>query len=302
MRTWLEACLTLSVLSGTALGGPRFSANYSVFTESADGGGRRAASASYTNDGSASGVTGISTAAAPTRTAKSGYIGQLYDVSGLLLNSAPPDVNETGTLQLAAWQLLDDATLLTTDANAVTWGIVVGPISDITAAGLATAGPVSQNTSAAVSGTFGGFTGSLNLSVLDSIPDNFGAYAGDGLGDDWQVQNFGENNPLAAPALDPDGDGQTNQFEFTAGLIPNDPASVFHLRIEAVPGQPSRRNIIFRPRLIGRTYMVQARSGLAGGDWVPLNQSAESDTGDVRTVTDLNAAGTKFYRVEITKP
>jgi hypothetical protein len=286
----------------SAIAGSRNSANYSILADTTDAGGQRAASANYSNSGSASLLAGVSTVAAPAEAAKSGYIAQLYDVSGLLVNSATPDVNETETLQLAAWQLLDDATFLATDASTVAWGIVSGPITDVSASGLATAGPVFQNTSATVQGTFGGFTGSLNLTVLDSIPDNFGAYAGDGIGDDWQVQYFGENNPLAAPALDPDGDGQTNQFEFTAGLIPNDPASVFHLLIAPVPGQPSRRKIIFSPRLDGRTYTVQSRLTL-GGAWQPLGSSTVSDNGDERTVTDLNAAGAgKFYRVEITLP
>ena len=286
---------------GAVLAGTRSSSTYSIAAETNDAGGQRAASRSYTSDGSAGAIVGISTVVSTSEMVKAGYIAQLYDVSGLLLNSAAPDVNETGMLQLAAWQLLDDATLLTTDANAVTWGIVSGPITGVTATGLATAGPVFQNTSATVEGTFGGFTGSLNFTVLDSIPDNFGAYAGDGLGDDWQVQFFGMNNPAAAPAFDPDGDGQTNQFEFTAGLIPNDPASVFHLRIEAVPGQPSRRNIIFSPRLEGRAYVVESRLTLNGA-WQPLTTSTQSDDGAERTVTDLDAAGAKFYRVEITKP
>ena len=301
MKITLQTSILSLALVTTLHAGSRSSANYSIAAETSDAGGQRTSSANYTNDASAGMVAGISTVAAPAKTVKSGYIGQLYDVAGLLLNSAAPDVNETGTLQLAAWQLLDDATLLTTDANAVTWGIVSGPIVSVSASGLVTAGSVFQNTSAAVEGTFGGFTGSLNFTVLDSIPDNFGPYAGDGLGDDWQVQNFGEHNPLAAPALDPDGDGQTNQFEFTAGLIPNDPASVFHLRIAPVPGQPSRKKVIFSPRLEGRAYVVESRLTLNGA-WQPLTASAQSDNGAERTVTDLNAAGAKFYRIEITKP
>ena len=259
-------------------------------------------SANVTNDGSAGTIAGISTIAAPVGTAKTGYLGQIQDVSGLVLNSAAPNVDEAGTLQLAAWQLLDDATFLAIDANAVTWGIVSGPIANISASGLATAGLVFQNTPASVSGTFAAFTGSLNLTVLDTIPDNFGAYAGDGIGDDWQLQFFGQNNPLAAPALDPDGDGQTNQFEFTAGLIPNDPASTFHFKIAPVPGQPLRKNVIFSPRLADRTYLVESRLTLAD-PWQPLVSSTQSDNGTERTVTDLNATGAKkFYHVEITRP
>ena len=301
MKTTFLALLSLVPVS-TVLAVPRTSANYAITAETTDAGGLRAASANYSNAGSAGLIAGVSTVAAPAEIAKSGYIGQLYDVTGLIVNSATPSVDEAATLQLGAWQLLDDATFLAVDAGSVTWGIVSGPITGISVTGLATAGLVFQNTSATVEGTFGGFTGSLNFTVLDSIPDNFGAYAGDGLGDDWQVQYFGQNNPHAAPALDPDGDGQTNQFEFTAGLVPNDPASVFQLRIAPVPGQSSRKNIIFSPRLDGRTYIVESLPAL-GGAWQPLTTGTQSDSGDERTVTDLNATGAKkFYRVEISRP
>ena len=294
----------LCLISGSAaFAGQRMSANYTILADTVDAAGSRTVSANYTNAGSASVIAGVSTNAAPAETAKSGYIAQLYDLTGLLVNSNPPDVNEGASLQLAAWQLLDDATFLTTDANAVTWGIVSGPITGISASGLVTAGLVYQNTSATVQGTFGGFAGTLNFTVFDSIPDNFGAYAGDGLGDDWQVQYFGlPPNPAAGPLFDPDGDGQTNQFEFIAGLAPNDPASTFHLQIAPVPGQPSRKIVIFSPRLDGRTYIVVSRPTLSAA-WQPLTTSTQSDNGAERTVTDLDATGEKkFYRVEITRP
>ena len=301
MKTLSFAILCL-ISGSAALAGPRTSANYSILTDTLDAAGTRATSTRYTNAGSASSIAGISTIAAPAETAKTGYMGQLFDVTGLVVNSTALNVNEAGTLQLAAWQLLDDATFLAVDASAVSWGTVSGPITGVSANGLATSGLVFQNTSATVQGTFGGFTGSLNFTVLDSIPDNFGTYAGDGLGDDWQVQYFGQNNPLAAPGLDPDGDGQTNLFEFTAGFIPNDPASTFHLRIAAVPGQPLRKKVIFSPRLDGRTYIVESRLTLSAA-WQPLTTSTQSDNGAERTVTDLDATGAKkFYRVRITVP
>ena len=303
MNTKRLIAVAVFACAASVQAGPRTSANYSIATESADRGGRRATSANYTNDGSAGGVAGISTVVAPVETAKHGYLGQLYDVTGLVLNSAQPNVNESATLQLAAWQLLDDASFLAVNASAVSWSITSGPLSGISAAGLASAGLVYQNTPATAQGVHQGRTATLNLTVLDSIPDNFGSYAGDGLGDDWQVQYFGLNNPLAAPALDPDGDGESNLFEFTAGLFPTDPVSRLTARIEAVPGQPSRRAIIFKPRLAGRTYTVEFRSSLTAGAWAPLTNFSTSDNGNERTVTDLNATGSaRVYHVKIDKP
>ena len=304
------AAFVLLALATSLHAGSRTSTNYSIITDTADAGGKRTTSASYTNDGSAGAVAVISTVAAPTETMKSGYAAQLTDVTGLLVNSGALSVNETGTLQLAAWQLLDDTSYLAVSANSVTWGLVSGPIASISGAGLASAGVVYQNTAATVQGSFGGFTGLLNLIVLDTIPDNFGSYAGDGLPDDWQVGFFGQNNPLAAPNADPTGSGQNNLFKYIAGLNPLDPNARFLVAIAPVPdpahpGQflPGQSNVIFSPRFSGRTYIVKYRTDLATGTWLTLSGTTQNDSVTQRTVTDLNASNPqKFYRIEITKP
>lgn len=298
----LHFALLLPLTTSLAIAGGRTSANYTITADTADAGGRRATSGNYAQDGSAANVAGISTVAAPVQTAKHGYIGQLYDVSGLALNAATTNVNEGDTLQLGAWQLLDDATFLAVPAASVAWAVESGPLTGIDANGLASAGLVYQDAAASAQGSYLGSIGVLGFSVINLADDDFGAYAGDGLADHWQVQYFGLDNPEAAPGLDPDGDGGTNLFEFTAGLVPTDPGSVFRLRLEAVPGQPAWRNVVFNPRLDGRSYIVEARADLQGV-WEPLATFSESDNGAERTVTDLEATGaTKFYRVEITKP
>ena len=50
-----------------------------------------------------------------------------------------------------------------------------------------------------------------------------------------------------------DDDGQTNLFEFTAGLIPTSPASRFNLTLAPVTGQPTQKRAIFSPLVVGRT-------------------------------------------------
>lgn len=294
----------VAVAAGPAQAAPRLSAHYSIAAETADSGGRRATSASYTHDGSAGLLAGIANVAAPPQTAKHGYVAQLFDVTGLVVNAAAPSVDENATLPLGAWQLLDDATFLAVIATSVNWNVVGGPITGIATDGVATTASVFQNTPASVQGTLGTFTGTLNLTVLDTLADNFGLYAGDGLGDDWQVQHFGPPpNADASPLADPDGDGQTNAFEFTAGLVPNDATSVFRFRIEAVPGQPNQKRLILHPRFADRGYVVKAAPSLQPGLFLPLGSVSTTDNAQVRIVTDLNAAGAvKFYRVEITRP
>lgn len=156
---------------------------------------------------------------------------------------------------------------------------------------------------ATVQGDHAGASGALELTVLDSIPDNFGSYAGDGLGDDWQVLYFGLDNTNAAPLLDPDGDGQNNCFEFTAGLIPTDPLSRFSLKIFPVPGEPEQKELVFDPIVDGRIYTVLTSLDLSPGSWNPLIGGIVENDGDHRGVTDPAAVETKkFYTVEIVKP
>ena len=301
-----SSCLTALLLAVAGVfaanAAQRASANYSIATDIADGGGQRATSVIYTNSGSIGAITGVSTVASPVETAKAGYLGQLYEVSGLVVSGTASTVNETGTLQLAALQLLDDASYLAVSATSVGWSVVSGPITGITTGGLATSGTVYQDTPATVSGTLGGFTGSLNLTVLDTLPDNFGSYAGDGLPDSWQVQYFGQNNPNAAPTVDFDHTGQTNLFKYLAGLNPLD-GSRFTLAIDAVPAQPAQKNLIFSPRLTDRTYTVTFKTDLNAASWTPLVGGVVNDNGQQRTVTDPAATDErKFYRIEITKP
>ncbi len=299
MKTHLALFIALAAV---AHAGPRTSANYSILTDIANTGGARATSTNYTNTGSAGGIAGTSTVAAPAETAKAGFIAQLYETTGLALTAATPTVNETATDQLAAWLALDDATFLTVPAANVAWSVTSGPLT-VSASGLATGGVVFQDTAATAQGIHLGYTASLGLTVVNSLPDNFGTYAGDTLGDDWQVQYFGQNNPLAAPAQDPDGDGQTNLFEFTAGLIPTSPASRFTLTLAPVVGQPTQKRAIFSPLVAGRTYSVEYRTSLTSGTWQPLTGTTFTDSGNERTVTDPAVTGaTKFYRVNVSKP
>jgi hypothetical protein len=296
--TVAAACISLTATAGT-----RSSPNYSVITDTVDAGGRKTASANYSNDGSIGGIGGISTAGAPVETIKHSYIGQLYELTGIALAATPTTVNEGATRQITANAVADDASTINLAGNQVAWSVVNGPITSINANGLATAGIVYQNESATVRGAFQGTAGTLGLTVVNVNIDNFGSYAGDAVDDLWQVQNFGLNNPDGLGSADPDGDGQNNLFEYTAGTVPTDAASRFRLRIDRVVGQPDRKNIVFSPRFPTRTYTVQFRDNLSTGSFASLAGITTTDNGTERTVTDLNATGfSKFYRVSISFP
>jgi hypothetical protein len=298
------AAVVLLGAVATVLADTRTSANYSLTTESVDSGGLRATSANYRNDASIGGVTGVSSAVAPPETAKHGYIGQLYETVGLALAANPATVNEGSARQITAAATLDDGSTLWLPGNMVQWAVISGPIASVNPGGLATAALVYQNEAASVGGSYLGKSGSVALTVLNVNSDDFGAYAGDGLDDAWQVLYFGLGNPQARPDRDPDLDGQNNTFELIAGTNPTDGNSRFRFRIEMVTGQPTWRNLIFSPRLAGRTYTPLSRSSLSTGAFGPLGGSTSTtDNAQERTVTDQSATtAERYYRIRISMP
>ena len=287
-----------AALNVYAQAGSRSSANYTIAADTTDTGGRRATSASYTGGGSVGLIGGISSVASPANTAKAGYLAQIYEVTGFTVDASPSSLPEGTARQVIGAHLLDDGTLLAINAALVAWS-AASPLT-INASGLATAGIVYQNTMALVQGTYLGSTGSINLTVLNVNTDDFGSYAGDGVGDDWQVQYFGlPPNANAGPLLDPDGDGQNNRFEWIAGLIPTDANSAFKLSIVA---SFQGAHLIFGPTVAGRTYTVKyGFDFLNVPNWQTLPGGTITNLGNQRTVTDTTAPASpkKYYRVEI---
>ena len=299
--------ITLSIaavcLTSNAFAASRSSASYSVPADTADAGGRRATSAAYTHDGSIGGIAGVGTVAAPVEVAKHGYLGQIYNATSLALSANLTNVNEGATRQLAARALLDDGTTLNLAPAAVAWSPASGPILSISAGGLLTAANVYEDTSATAQGPWRGLSATLGLRVINSENDNFGTYASDGIDDAWQVQYFGVGNPNAGPGGDPDGDEQSTGYEYYAGSNPTDGSSFFRFRIEQIPGQPTRKNLVFSPRVPDRIYAIHYKLDFNSSDWEKLNGFSVSDAGPQRTVTDMHATETnKFYRVEISIP
>ena len=154
--------------------------------------------------------------------------------------------------------------LAVTAAN-VAWSVLSGPLTSISASGLATAGPVYQDTASTAQGIYLGDPGTLALTVKNVSLDNFGTYAAD--------------------------------------TIDDAPNSRFTLSIAPVPAQPTQKKLTFAPIVAGRTYTVKAKADLASASWDSVAVSAPTDNGPQRTVTDTSSSGAKkFYHIEITKP
>ncbi len=225
---------------------------------------------------------------------KGGFTGQLFDPRSLSASAAPDTVDEGAARQLDASATLDDDTTLNMPGEFVGWSVQSGPIVSISATGLAVAGAVFEDTAATVVGSWGGLTADVDLTVLDIDPDNFGLYAGDGLEDTWQIGFFGLENPDAGPARDPDGDGQSNAFEFLAVVDPTDPLSLFCAELTA------ENAVTFSPVSPLRTYRLSASTAAAppGFSVVPADAS---DAGGERTLSETAPppGPRRFYRIDI---
>lgn len=275
-----------------ALAAAGSSDNYTLTPETVDSGGLRGTSANYTLNAS----TSAGNAAASARySARSGYAGQLLDATAITVTASPSTVNEASSRQLSATLIHDDSTTSPLAPGSLTWNVQSGPLAGISPTGLASAAPVYQHTSAVARGTWQSLTATTTLTVLNVLPDNFSTYAGDGLPDDWQVLYFGIGNPLAAPLLDPDGDGLNNRFEFHACLVPTDRLSTFSVSISSNPA--GGHMVTFSPRQPGCTYTLLGSSNLTL--WAPVTGTI-TDSGNTRTILDpASTAPRRFYSIQV---
>jgi hypothetical protein len=273
------------------------SANYTLAPDAVDGGGLRGTSANYTVNASA--MAGNAGASANC-TARTGFAGQLEEPAGfyavaISITAMPATLNEGSTSQLSATLHYSDSTTVPLGAGSITWSVQSGPLSGISASGLATAAAVYQDTVAVARGSYQSFTTTTDLTVLNILPDNYETYAGDGLPDDWQVQYFGIGNPQAGPILDPDGDGWDNLFEYNACLVPTDPLSTFTFFISDAPG--GGHQVTFSPREPDCTYSLLGSSNLTL--WAPVVGTV-TDAGSVRTILDPAGTGPRrFYSIRV---
>ena len=260
-----------------------------------DSGGQRTTSASYTIDG---GIGGIGEVVNGEDVAlKSGYVGQLTDVTNVAITAASSAVDEGDNVQLAGVATMDDASVTPLTGSEIAWPSPAYPVLSISPAGLAETMQVYAGTTASVTGLYLGVTGSGVFLVRDANPDNFGLYAGDQIPDGWQVTYFGPNNTNGlASAIN--ATGQNNLYAYIADLCPTNPASCFE--IVGVSNQPPNRVICFRPASTGRLYRLLYATNLVSGVWTNLpGATPEAGLGDQMSLSDTNAAPTRFYRVHV---
>lgn len=268
--------------------------------DTTDSGGLRATSANYETDGSLGGIGGISSNASPSETVKHGYIGQLTEVTNLVVIASPASTNEGSVVQLTGLALLDDATVSAVTGGDITWGVPGFPIASITPSGAATTAVVWSNTYGVVAGAYLGLSGSTFVLVMDSDPDNYGLYGSDQVPDSWQVRWFGINNPLGM-AWATNCSGQNNLYTYIADLNPTDSNSTF--RVVAISNQPPNRVVCFSSTSTERVYRLLYSTNLVGGVWTNLPGAMwASGQGGQMSLTDTNAAAIRFYQVHVQVP
>lgn len=265
-----------------------------------DAGGGRTTAGIVVNDGAIGGIVGIS---GDTTVARHGFVGQIYDAVALELGASPAQVDEGQTRQLTAVEVMDDQTTLALDPAEVEWVNNSDALTSISAAGLATAGTVFQDSLANVGGTRAGLADpdGFDLTVINVGEDDFGSYAADGIDDDWQVDFFGIGNPEAAPGENPDGDRDDNLMEFLAGFDPTDASQFFQFKIEGF-SNPGTLDLKLNKVIPGRVYHL-LESGNLTAPFAEVSSFSVTTEELEKIIQDGDApADRNFYRIEISKP
>lgn len=302
MKKLTLPCLAAAAMLAARVGlcGTQSSTNYTALSDAADAGGGRAASASYTAD-TALGSLGAAADAGPDLLLKSGFVGQLTDVTNLAVTAATAAIDEGATNALAGIACLDDGTLTVLDGNEIAWLSPAFPVGTLSAAGSAATLAVFADSAASVTGRYFGVSGAVAFVVRNSDPDNFGTYAGDGLPDAWQARWFGVGNPDAAPHANPDHDAYDNAQEHAALTDPTNAASFF--AIAAVSHSPAGLVVSFGPTSAARAYRLLYTSDLSTGNWTELPGSSWAPgAAGAMALADTTAAPSRFYRVAIRVP
>jgi len=123
----------------------------------------------------------------------------------------------------------------------------------------------------------------------------------------WRNYYFGDPDGLGEGAddADPDGDGHNNLFERVVGLDPTKAQSRLKVRVEAVPGHPTRKMISIHPYLPSgnRSYEVKSKANLFELSWTPLTDfQVEQFAGALWVIDRAATEPEKLYRVEISTP
>ena len=151
-------------------------------------------------------------------------------------------------------------------AGSVTWSVQSGPLTGISASGLATAAAVYQDTAAVARGTYQTFTATLNLTVLNTLPDNFRPTPATASPTTGRCSISASTIPTPARCSILTATARTTSSNTTPASFPPIRLSLFSMSIADVAG--GGHAITFSPRLAGCTYTLLGSSDLSL--WAPV--------------------------------
>jgi hypothetical protein len=203
---------------------------------------------------------------------------------------------------------LDDGTFEAQPLDGATFQLLTpnGFVSLNEASGLMTTSALLIPQTVTLQVTRGAISDTLNVTVLNSIKDNYSTYADDGLDDDWQVRYFGLDNPDARPTVDNENDTHNNFTEFALDLNPLI-ASSFPFSGRRVGGDLEYHYQRSKEAMaLGITYVVEWSETLSPTSWVSTGvvETILLDDGTKQRVVAKIPAGTagrRFARL-VVKP
>lgn len=310
-------------------------ADYSGIPSATDTAGIHASSADYAADFSSTPGTTLSsiTGSPASYSIRSGWSGQLYNITGLTLSANPSPVPETSATHLNASFQLDDGTtspLTPAETTTLDWTIHDGPIVDISASGLVTTAAVIEDTAAIIRAIHDatGVTDTVGFTVTGTDPDNYPGYADDGLPDAWQRLYFPSSADGSSIAQngDYDRDGVSNLLEYAFGTNPASSGSGNNIlsfangvltsrgqpvvNVTTLPATVDFRAVFARRKdwqAAGLTYRVQLSGDLltwANSASTPAVLATDGEIEAVSVPYPFFVGGRKarFFRVVVTGP
>lgn len=244
--------------------------------------------------------------------ARQGGNSMIYYATGFTVTADSLTINEQGAsdanstrTQLRGNVVYDDATLSTVDGAQVAWTAPApnSSLASISALGLAQAATVYQSTAANFIGSYGGIIATSSLTVLNVLPDNYGAWAGDTFDDAWEIAQgmSGAVNPNAM------NNGVPNWQLYAMGYNPAQPAPAVLASSVTTNGYLAVR-YTRNPAATGYVFTPQESGNLSVGFATMANPvSVTNNSGGIEYITTrgsvpINATNRQFLRVRVAQP
>lgn len=251
----------------------------------------------------------VATAEDGVRVARQGGSGMVYFPTGYSVAADSSAIREAGSTPesstrtaLSAREDFDDQTFAAA-TTPVAWSPATNQAISVSADGIARANAVYQDTLAAFSATLGGIAATNYLTVLNALPDNYEAWAGDTFDDAWEIAQG------MAAAVDPDAsnNGTPNWQLYAMGV---DPSATFSGQLSTGGATNGYFAITYtrNPFATNYTFAVQESGNRALAFTNMLAPVSSTNTVDgVEQITTwgsapINATNRQFLRVKIMQP